>query len=394
LFSYSDIRKIRHFIDQKDEQERRIANTHLNRLLELAETGVCRRIPLLKYFGEDYPVKSCHMCDNCSGETKELVDLTIPAQKFLSCVARTGERFGAGHIIDVLHGSRAQKVLKFRHHNLSTYGIGKELSRKQWLHLSRQFLQQGLMTKDAEFGSLKLTAKAWDVFRGKGIVLGVLEEERVAYAQEKQGEHDQVLFETLRDKRKELADEANVPPYVILPDRTLMEMATFFPQSKESLLKIHGVGLGKLEKYGTVILDVIRLYCETHQLHERPKTDHRTATISSSKGQKRRHVVIGEAYNSGRSIGQIMAEFGIKQGTVLDHLYNYLQEGHALRSDELLGLSTIPSDQQTTIMEAFDRLGSQYLKPVFEALEETVSYEEIKILRLYYLSRQNLSCNL
>jgi ATP-dependent DNA helicase RecQ len=387
LFSYGDIKKIKFFIDQKAGQEQRVANIHLNALVGFAETDVCRRIPLLKYFGEEYSTPTCGMCDNCLAGEQELVDLTIPAQKFLSCVKRTGEMFGAGHIIDVLRGSQAQKVLKFRHNNLSTYGIGKEFSKKQWFHLSRQFLQKGLMTQDLEFGSLKLTPKAWDVFRGKEVVMGKLEKEPVSYAQGKETEqdYDRVLFETLRKKRKELADNADVPPYVIFPDKTLIEMATFFPQSQESLLTIHGIGAAKLEKYGTAFLAILQHYCKEHQIKEHTKRRWKTTGITSKSTKKRKYVIVGEAYNAGKSVREMMTEFGVKQKTILDHLSKYLQEGHTLRPGKIQNLSTLPANQQTAVLKAFNRLGPDRLKPVFEAFHEEISYDEISLLRLHYL---------
>ena len=154
LFGYGDIQKIKYFIDQKEDQERRIANTHLNALVRYAETNVCRRIPLLNYFGENYSVKDCHTCDNCQAEEKDFVDISTPAQMFLSCVIRTGEMFGAHYIIDVLRGSESQKIFKFGHQKLSTYGIGKDYSKKQWLYFSRQFIQQELIEQDFNIGSL------------------------------------------------------------------------------------------------------------------------------------------------------------------------------------------------------------------------------------------------
>jgi len=268
LFSYADIQKIKYFINQKDDHEQRVANMHLNSLLQFAETDGCRRIPLLTYFGEDYSTKKCDMCDNCLAGERKLVDITVPAQKFLSCVKRTDEIFGMNHIIDVLRGSQSQKVLKSGHERLSTHGIGKEYSRKQWFHLARQFIQKGLMTQDAKYGGLKLTGKAYDVFKGRETILGILEEEHLEHRKEKKREteyeYDRVLFEKLRKKRKELADKASLPPYVIFPDKTLIEMAVFFPRSEESLLRIHGVGSVKSKKYGTVFLNIIDQYCCDH----------------------------------------------------------------------------------------------------------------------------------
>jgi len=277
LFSYADVQKIKYFIDQKAPAEKRVANIHLGALLRYAESENCRRIPLLNYFGENYTVDTCNMCDNCLSEEKNLVDLTVEAQKFLSCVKRTGERFGSAHLIDVLRGSRAKKVSQFGHQTLSTYGIGKDYSKKQWQQLSRQFLHKGLMLQDMEFGSLKLTDYGWTVLRGDETVLGYLDQEPdVAPFVDEPGQADDLtcddrLFEILRSKRKELADEAGVPPYVIFSDKTLIEMAVYFPQSSDSLLDIHGVGAVKCKKFGELFLNIIRMYCRENQMEERPK---------------------------------------------------------------------------------------------------------------------------
>ncbi len=272
LFSYADIQKVKYFIDQKPPREQRVANIHLNAFLGFIETEACRRVPLLTYFGEACSDENCGACDNCTRGEQNLVDVTVPAQKFLSCVKRTGERFGAGHIIDVLRGSEAKKVLKFGHHRLSTYGIGQDCSKKQWFHLSRQFIRKQLLVQDMEFGGLSLTEKAWQVMRGREQVLGRLEPERAAPVREKETAgiraYDQVLFELLRKERKRLADRAGVPPYVIFSDRTLMEMAAVLPQTKTALMDIHGVGAVKQQKYGDLFLGVIHEYCRRTGDHE------------------------------------------------------------------------------------------------------------------------------
>ncbi len=266
LFGYGDIRKIKYFINQKSEDEQLVANIHLNALLQFAETSVCRRRPLLNYFGEDYQIEKCDMCDNCLAGDKELADITVLAQKFLSCVKRTNEMFGINHIIDILRGSQSQKIYNFEHEKLSTYGIGKDYSGKQWFHLARQFINNGLMIQDAKYGSLKLTEKAYDVFKGTEKVFGMIEEEDLRQVKQQKREvendYDRVLFEKLRIMRKELADKAGVPPYIIFPDKTLIEMSTHYPRSDESLFYIHGIGTVKHKKYGAYFLDIINSYLE------------------------------------------------------------------------------------------------------------------------------------
>jgi ATP-dependent DNA helicase RecQ len=400
LFSYADVQKIKYFIDQKDPAEKRVANIHLSALLRFAESEVCRRIPLLNYFGEDYQIEKCDMCDNCLAEEKEKVDLTVAAQKFLSCIKRTGERFGSVHIIDVLRGSKAKKVVQFGHQKLSTYGIGEDYSKKQWQQMFRQFLHQGFMAQDMEFGGLKLTDKGWDVLKGSMEVWGPLAEERTVdrLVEESRRADDlnfnQQLFELLRKERKELADASGVPPYVIFSDKTLVEMATYFPQSRENLLDIHGVGAVKCEKFGATFLQIIDRYCREQDIPERPKRPHKGLPGSPQKSSeektgKPRHIHIGDIFNSGRSIAEIMDIFNIKQTTVIDHLNKYVNEGLALRYDEIFALSILASDQKNVVLKAFDKCGSEYLKPAFDALNGEVSYDDLKILRLCYLGRKN-----
>jgi len=400
LFSYGDVQKIKYFIDQKNDHEKRVANIHLSSLIRLAETEICRRIPLLHYFGEDYTLDQCNMCDNCLSEKKDLVDITVDAQKFLSCVKRTGEKFGSNHLIDVLRGSQAKKVQQFGHHKLSTYGIGQIYSKKQWQQLSRQFLHKELMVQDMEFGSLKLTAKGWDVLKGDLKIWGVLALKEAAAptarATDKLDDldYDRQLFEILRKTRKELADESGVPPFVIFSDKTLVEMATFFPQSSDNFLDIHGIGTVKAKKFGDLFMQVIGSYCRGEQIQERPKRSNNYLSSKekknvSAKSVKPRHIHVGDIFNSGRSIAEIMDIFDIKQTTVIEHLNKYVMAGNALRADEILALSALQADQKNVALEAFDQCGGEYLKPAFDALNGEVDYDELKILRLYHLSKKN-----
>jgi len=292
LFGYGDISKIKYFINQKEGDEKRIAYFHLDALVNLCETNVCRRNPLLNYFGEKYTKENCGMCDNCGEEAKDLVDITIPAQNFLSCMKRTGEYFGAGHIIDILRGSKSQKVMDKSHHLLSTYDIGSDLSKKQWFHLSRQFIRQNLIRKDAEYGSLKITEKGWEVMQDKLFVTGLLMEEKVKFKKIREADYDfdRTLFERLRSKRKEIANASNLPPYIIFTDKALIEMSAFFPKSETNFIKINGIGQVKLEKYGDTFLDIIRDYCNEFGIEEKIKED-RTQYKLNSGNYKRNNVL-------------------------------------------------------------------------------------------------------
>ena len=273
LFGYGDIAKIRYFIDQKtDEQEQRVAQRHLEAMVHYAESGVCRRIPLITYFGESYTQPECGLCDNCLNPREQTFDMTLATKKFLACVSRTGQRFGATHLIDVLRGSQQQRVFQNGHQDLDVYGLGKEFTVKQWKFLVRQFLQKRLLDKEEEFGVLKLNSNSLEILNNKEMVQGYPPPvettmsgggtDRTTASRYSPERYDQGLFEVLRRKRKELADKKNVPPYVIFPDKSLIEMSAVLPQTKEELSKIFGVGAKKLETYGDVFVQLIKAYAD------------------------------------------------------------------------------------------------------------------------------------
>ena len=388
LYSYADVAKLNYFIDQKEGEERRVAIQHLNAIVGYAEDETsCRRKPLLNYFGESYAADNCSNCDNCNSSPTPLTDVTIPAQKFLSCVKRAGEKFGAGHITDILLGSKNEKVLRWGHEKLSTYGIGGELTQKQWMHLARQLLSMGYLKQEGEYRTLGLTPKALEALRKRAPIMGVLQEaERVKKKEgKKEGiEYNHALFAILRQKRKEMADEAGVPPYVIFPDRTLTEMAAYYPQSTAGLLNISGVGQVKLVQYGDAFLDVIRAYSEKHGLKEKRKEAPREKSDSN-----RRYVIVAEAYNAGDTVDDLMRRYGVAVGTILDHLSRYLAAGNALRKDsDLQSLTSATPDQQQAVFAAFNELSSTYLKPIYDKMNGALNYDDLKILRLLYLISQ------
>jgi ATP-dependent DNA helicase RecQ len=287
LYSYADAAKIRYFIDQKDDAERQIALQHLDTIVRYAEDETtCRRKPLLTYFGESYTADNCSNCDNCTTAPTALTDITISAQKFLSCVKRVDERFGAAHIVDILLGSKNEKVLKWGHDRLSTYGIGTELTKQQWMHLARQLVQMGYLRQEGEYRTLSVTSKGMEALRSRTPILGIVQEpkQRVQKGGKKREDlqYNRALFAILRQTRKNIADAASVPPYVIFSDRTLMEMAVYYPQSAESLLAIFGVGQVKAGQYGRIFLDAIKAFCEKHGLEELPASSYRARGKPSS----------------------------------------------------------------------------------------------------------------
>lgn len=383
LYSYGDVQTINYFISQQEAGQQLGAKMRLEAMLGFVETAVCRRRPLLAYFNETYAAESCDLCDNCTTSGGELVDLTIPAQKFLSCVKRTGEIFGVNHIIDVLRGSRSQKVLSRGHDRLSTYNIGGEFSHKAWQYLARQFIQQGLLVQDMEHGSLRLTPQAYAIFKGEA-VFGTLPDQpqRVTAVA---APHDPALFQQLRAQRKVLADAENVPPYIIFSDRSLAEMATYYPQSSEAFAAISGVGTAKLAKYADIFLPIIRAYCAAEGKEERRKT----AVAMPARSSRSRTEEVAALFNEGQPIPAIAQTFRIKESTVIGHLWKAAQAGQPLRAQGVAELSQLAAAAQAKVLALFAQLGVERLRPVYDAMQGAVSYEELHLLRLHYiLNRQ------
>ncbi len=266
LFGYGDIAIARGLIEKGENAEQKRIELHkLNAMVGFAEARNCRRRVLLGYFGERL-AEDCGNCDVCL-DPPETYDATVDAQKALSCVFRVGQRFGVGHVLDVLRGARTQRVMELGHDKLSTYGIGAEQSTEFWGNLIRQLVHLGYLRQDvASYSVLKLTEAARPLLRGEEQLilakprLRALPEKKAPRRKTGEFDYDRELFETLRALRKRLADEAGVPPYVIFGDATLAEMAAYLPEDRQALLDINGVGKLKLRRYGDEFLEEIRGY--------------------------------------------------------------------------------------------------------------------------------------
>jgi ATP-dependent DNA helicase RecQ len=325
------------------------------------------------------------------------VDLSVPAQKFLSCVYRTKQRFGMVHIIDVLRGSKAKKIIQFNHDKLSTYNIGAEFSKQEWSYLARLFIQKGLLEQDITHGSLGLTDKGWAVLKGEEKLMGALQpkEESTSTIIEAV-DHDTGLFQQLRTLRRELADAAGLPPYMVFGDRSLMEMAAYFPHSRESFLQMHGVGQAKAERYADAFLTAIKSYCAENDLAEKPKTAStgvagvapaRRSSAGSSSTGTRTHEVAG-AFDAGNPIAEIAQTSGISPRTVISHLWKYLQAGHPLNPANFHRESKLDPATQQQVLTAFAEHGPEFLRPVYDALNETVDWDDLHIMRLWFAAEQ------
>jgi len=268
LYDPADTERLRRMLESaenRDPDQQRLESYKLNLMSAFAEAQTCRRQVLLNYFGE-YQDEPCGNCDICLDPPRHY-DGSEEAQKALSCVYRVGQRFGIGYVIDVLRGAQNQRIREQGHDKISTYGIGKELGHEHWLSVFRQLIHKGLLQQDiTRHLTLHLTEAARPVLRGESklqlavprLNIGIEQKKgkgRKA-GQEEQG-YDAQLFQELRKLRKEIAEEEEIPPYIVFNDATLMEMARAKPSSPHELLQINGVGQRKLERFGERFMELL-----------------------------------------------------------------------------------------------------------------------------------------
>jgi ATP-dependent DNA helicase RecQ len=265
VYGLQDVVRLRQMLDESDagEDYKRHERSKLDALLGWCEVTGCRRRPLLEYFG-DSPDEDCGNCDGCLAPVSTW-DGTEAAQKLLSAVYRSGQRFGAAHLVDVLQGKATDKVVQHGHDDLSVFGIGGDLAPQAWRSVVRQLIVQGFLRADADrYGALVLTERSRGLLRGEQTVRfredpkRPLRAARAASATRVVAAGDRELWEALRARRQALASEHNVPPYVIFHDRTLLQMLDARPQTGAELLEITGVGQTKLDRYGRQFLEVLR----------------------------------------------------------------------------------------------------------------------------------------
>ena len=271
LFSAGDAAKQTHFIDEMtNEQEAQVARNQLRQIMHYADGAGCRRSELLAYFGEKFPLDNCGACDNCT-EPRDRYDGTLQAQKFLSCVYRinAASRFGVGinHVCEVLTGADTDKIRRWEHDRISTYGIGKELARPAWAGVGRELLRLGLLHQsEGEFPTLQLSAEGVAFLKERRTLTLTkpMDTPKVRKVVRREGdiECDEILFSRLRELRKKLADERKVPAYVIFGDATLRQMAREYPQSDEAMANIFGMGAKKRAEFSEIFAREISSYLQ------------------------------------------------------------------------------------------------------------------------------------
>ncbi len=272
LFSAGDTVKQQRFIEEKPPEEQQIAREQLRQIVQYAESGGCRRAELLRYFGEIFEGDNCGGCDNCLSP-RAMFDGTVAAQKLLSCVFRIRQKsqfsLGLNHVVEVLTGADTEKIQRWGHQALSTYGIGREHTRPEWQAIGRELIRLGYLRQDAgKYSTLELTEEGWSALRERKKI--VLTKPMAAPPPREKIQRagdigcDEELFDRLRHLRKALADERDVPAYIVFSDVSLRQMARHYPADDEEFARISGVGEKKLREFGAVFLGEIADHLGTH----------------------------------------------------------------------------------------------------------------------------------
>ena len=373
LFSPQDVVKQKYLIEMNtlNPQRAAISYKNLQTLVDYCHTHDCLRKRLLEYFEEETQWEKCNKCSNCL-DSREKENITVEAQKILSCVYRMNQSFGVTMVANVLSGSKNKKVIEQGFNQFSTYGIMNDYTVKEIQQIILFLVAEGyLALTEGKFPVVKFTSKSVDVLKGKEEIFKRVD---ITIKEEKAVGIHESLLRDLKTLRMEISLEKRVPPYVIFSDITLKEMAMYLPQSKEELLKIKGIGEVKAETYGDVFLTNIKNFVSLNDakpLVLESTDEAKTKSTTSSKAKT--HMATYELHQQGLSIEEIAIERGYTENTILSHLEKCSEEGLVLNLNEI-----IEENIEKQILEVIDKVGDQYLKPIKEALPEEISYLDIK----------------
>ncbi|GIO26785.1 DNA helicase RecQ [Ornithinibacillus bavariensis] len=375
LFSPQDIQLQKFLIERSlmDENAKQNEYRKLQAMVNYCHTQSCLHTYILDYFNDSSEHINCGRCSNCVSKT-EKTDITEEAQMILSCVKRMGERFGVSMTAKVLKGSSDKKLKEFQLHNLTTYGLlstytEKEITEKIHFLIAEQLLA----TEEGKYPTLKLNKNSIDVLKGSRTV----EMYMVSIPTTEEDDYYKDLFDALRQLRKKLADEQNVPPYVLFSDVTLKELSRYFPETKEDMLEIKGIGEKKYDQYGDIFLEVIRKWRGDHpEAKRRIKITGNAPNASKPKRKEDEgpsHLVSYKLFQSGKSIKEIAAIREMTTITVESHLFKAFQDGYPIAWDIFF-----TDEEEAKVLTTREVVEEPKLKPLKEALPEDYDYTKIK----------------
>ena len=384
FYTQKDLQKLEKFMEGKPVAEQDIGRQLLQETAAYAETSVCRRKFLLHYFGEVFEVENCGNCDNClhpkkKVEAKEMLKLA------LEVISAVKENFKVDYIVDILVGNETEEILAHKHDKLKFFGAGEDEEEKKWNTVIRQAMIAGYIEKDVEnYGLLKITDDGRKYMK-KPVAFKITEdndfdEDEEPVPQKGGGAADPALFSMLKDLRKKLSKQLDVPPYVIFQDPSLEAMATVYPINIEELQNIPGVGAGKAKRYGAEFCDLIKRHCEENEI-DRPE-DLRVRTVANKSKLK---VSIIQSIDRKVALDDIASAKGIDFSELLDEIEAIVYSGTKLNIDYFLE-EVMDEDHMLDIYDYFKESETDSLDEAMDELGEDYTEEEIRLVRVKFLS--------
>jgi ATP-dependent DNA helicase RecQ len=396
FYSYGDRMKHEFFINQiEDINEQNNVLKKLDQVIEYCEQTKCRRKFVLNYFGEEYvfPDDSdsenktgCGACDICL-QPRVKFDATEITQKILSGVIKTGNRFGKKYIVDVLKGKLTEQIIHNQHNVISVFGIVDDFTDEEIKNIIRSLVTLNfLQIAEGKYPTLSITDKGVKFLKEKELLeLSKAREDATDLYENvsrQEIEYDQNLFEKLRNLRKKIADENDLPPFAIFGDTSLQEMAHYFPNDKDNFSKIEGVGTRKLENFSEVFLEIINNYAKENNIFSLEVPDRskrRTNKIKRlTKTGMSRYAKTKKMVLEKMPLAEIAKKEGFTEGTIMKHIEKIFEAGENLDIDYLKP----PQEEFAEIKTAFEECGNEKLKPIFEFLGEKYSYDQIRLVGL------------
>ena len=385
FYSYKDLQKLEKFMEGKPLAEQEIGKQLLKETAAYAESSVCRRKLLLHYFGEEYLQDNCENCDNCINPKKQ-VEAKTQLNKVLEVIIAIKEHFREDYVKDILMGKPTDEVCAHHHDELEVFGIGDDESERTWNAVIRQAVIAGYIAKDVEdFGVLSVTDEG-RAFMKNPISFPIVEErdfdeEEASLPQDGAScAVDPTLFQMLKDLRKRLSKELDVPPYVIFQDPSLEAMATIYPQTIEELQNIPGVGAGKAKRYGTEFCKLIKQHCKDFEI-ERPE-DLRIRTVANKAKDK---VAIISSIDRQVALDDIAVAKGLEFDELLDKIEAIVYSGTKINIDYFIN-DVMDEDHVEDIYQYFKESETDDLDDAIDELGDEYSEEEIRLVRIKFIS--------
>ena len=385
FYSYKDLQKLEKFMEGKPLAEQEIGKQLLKETAAYAESSVCRRKLLLHYFGEEYLQDNCENCDNCINPKKQ-VEAKTQLNKVLEVIIAIKEHFREDYVKDILMGKPTDEVCAHHHDDLEVFGIGDDESERTWNAVIRQAVIAGYIAKDVEdFGVLSVTDEG-RAFMKNPVSFPIVEErdfdeEEASLPQDGAScAVDPTLFQMLKDLRKRLSKELDVPPYVIFQDPSLEAMATIYPQTIEELQNIPGVGAGKAKRYGTEFCKLIKQHCKDFEI-ERPE-DLRIRTVANKAKDK---VAIISSIDRQVALDDIAVAKGLEFDELLDKIEAIVYSGTKINIDYFIN-DVMDEDHVEDIYQYFKESETDDLEDAIDELGDEYSEEEIRLVRIKFIS--------